>query len=243
MPAYFERWTGRKLEPYYDPLNALVHHVNLPVGYYPMGTVLGQYTAQTKANQVQTVTTTGTPTGGSFRLVFDGVVSAPIAFDATAAIADAILEAMPNIGVGNVTTAGGPQPGTALTVTFVGDLAGQNHPIMSAITSFTGGSSPATAVTITTAGNPGGLYFGPYADADVAGLSIARALLQYDTLVTPAGFYSTGVRYGPSRATSAPAYFAGTFACADLVGLDANGAADLGKLIQGTYLTGILRIG
>ncbi len=99
-------------------------------------------------NEVQTVTITGTPTGGTFTLTFDGQVTGAINHNAAAAAVLAALEALSNIAPGDVTVGGGAGPGTPWTVTFVNR---GNVPEMTATGSFTGGTSPAVAVTTTTA--------------------------------------------------------------------------------------------
>lgn len=102
--------------------------------------------------EVQTVTITGSPTGGTFTLTFDGETTANIDFDATNAEVDTALEALSNIGVGEVTVTGGPGPGTPWVVTFSSSLG--NVPQMTADGSgLTGGSSPAVAVTTNTPGD------------------------------------------------------------------------------------------
>lgn len=114
-------------------------------------------------NEVQTITITGTPTGGSFTVTsaitgysriatgndFAGTTVA-ISYAATAAVVQAALETV--LGVGNVTCAGGPFPGTAVTVTFAGELEATNVAALSTTDSLTGGTTPASAVTTTTAG-------------------------------------------------------------------------------------------
>jgi hypothetical protein len=108
-------------------------------------------------NEVQTLTITGTPTGGTFRLSFRSVTTGTIAFSATAAAVQAALEALSTIGTGNVVCTGGPLPGTAVVITFQGQLAGQNQPLIAVNTpSFTGGTTPAATVAETTPGS--GLY-------------------------------------------------------------------------------------
>lgn len=111
-------------------------------------------------NEVQAITITGTPTGGTFTLAYDGAVTTALAFNAAAAAVQAALEALPNIGTGNVLVAGGPAPGTPFVVTFQNQLARKNVSQMSATHAFTGGTTPAIAVTTTTAGNStdSGLY-------------------------------------------------------------------------------------
>lgn len=117
-------------------------------------------------DEVQTVTITGTPTGGTFTLTFRGVTSAGIAYNASAAVVRAALEAMSTIGVGNVNVGGGPGPGTPWTVTFINTLGRQNVPQMTASAAgLTGGTSPAVAVTTSTAGdnsNVGRITLGTY---------------------------------------------------------------------------------
>jgi hypothetical protein len=108
-------------------------------------------------NEVQSLTITGTPTGGTFKLVFRDVATATIAYNATASAVQAALEAISTIGAGSVVCTGGPLPGTAVTITFQGTLAGRNVPTLApSAVAFTGGTTPAVAVTTTTPGS--GLY-------------------------------------------------------------------------------------
>lgn len=101
--------------------------------------------------EVQTVTITGTPTGGTFTLTYSGQTTAPIAFNATAAQVEAALEALPNLDTDEVAVTGGPGPGTPWTVTFAANLG--NVTQMTANGSgLTGGVTPAVAVTTTTPG-------------------------------------------------------------------------------------------
>src|SRR4051812_48477714 len=74
---------------------------------------------------VQTLTQSGSVSAGTFRLGFKGSMTAPIAYSATAAVIDPVFEALPTVGAGNVVTGGGPLPGTPVTFTFGGSLAGQ----------------------------------------------------------------------------------------------------------------------
>jgi hypothetical protein len=103
-------------------------------------------------NEVQTVTITGTPTGGTFTLTYSGQTTAAIAYNATAAAVDSALEALSNVGAGQVAVTGGPGPGTPYVVTFTGTLAGKNVNQMTATGTFTGGTTPTIAVTTTTPG-------------------------------------------------------------------------------------------
>lgn len=98
-------------------------------------------------SEVQTVTITGAPTGGTFTLTLDGQTTAAIAYNATAAAVKTALEALPNVDQVTVTGTG------PYVVTFAG---GANVPQMTATASLTGGSSPAVAVATTTGGGAGG---------------------------------------------------------------------------------------
>ncbi|MDX2538882.1 phage tail tube protein [Streptomyces scabiei] len=105
------------------------------------------------SNEVQQVAITGDPTGGTYTLTYSGQTTAGIAYNASAATVQSALEALSNIGVGDVVCAGGPHPGTPVTVTFEGALAGTDVAQMTAsAASLTGGTSPAVNVTTVTPG-------------------------------------------------------------------------------------------
>lgn len=103
-------------------------------------------------DEVQEIEITGSPTGGTFTLTFDGQTTAGIAYNAAASAVQSALEALSNIGAGNVTCTGGPLPGSAVTVTFGGALAVTDVAEMTTTDSLTGGTAPASAVTTTVAG-------------------------------------------------------------------------------------------
>ena len=105
------------------------------------------------ANEVQTLTETGTPTGGTFTLTYGGQTTAPIPYNATATdVADA-LRGLSNIATGDIAVAGGPFPATPITVTFQGTLANTNVAQLTATsTGLTGGTTPAVTPTTSTAG-------------------------------------------------------------------------------------------
>jgi hypothetical protein len=108
------------------------------------------------ADEVQTIDTTGTPTGGTFTLSFNGQTTTPLDFDATAAEVDAALEALSTIDAAMVVSAGGPLP-TAITVTFSGaQFADSDVPMLVADYSLlTGGTAPTVTVVQTTEGTSG----------------------------------------------------------------------------------------
>lgn len=141
-------------------------------------------------NEQQTVTITGTPTGGTYTLSFNGEVTSTIVFNATAGAVLTALEALPSIEPGDVAVTGGPHPGTPIVVTFLGAYAGQNVAMMIAAGSFTGGTSPAIAVTQTIPGGdtvvdvpavPAGAVQGNvYLDTTWAGLGTTQLLYAYE---------------------------------------------------------------
>lgn len=105
------------------------------------------------SNEVQSVAITGTPTGGSFTLTYVDQETGNIAYNASATVVQAALRALSNIGTGNVTCTDGPLPGSAVTVTFTGALAGTDISQLTADDSgLTGGTTPAVVITTTTPG-------------------------------------------------------------------------------------------
>lgn len=108
-------------------------------------------------DEIQTLTYSGTITGGNVVLSFNNRQTGPIPWSATnatlVASIDSALEALSSIGTGGVTTAVGTMTagiGT-ITVTFVGKNAKLDVSLMTRISSLTG-SGAALAVATTTAG-------------------------------------------------------------------------------------------
>lgn len=119
-------------------------------------TITRSDTAATAADEVQTVTAGGTATGGTFALTYAGQTTAAIAYNANAATVDAALEALSNIGAGDVTCTGGALPGAAVIVTFTGALALTDVAEMTADGALLTGTSPTIAVSTTIHGGPAG---------------------------------------------------------------------------------------
>ncbi|MFF2731786.1 hypothetical protein ACFVS9_28245 [Streptomyces sp. NPDC058008] len=123
----------------------------IPLGKITASGLYGPYGGTT--SEVQTVTVTGTPTGGTYTLTFSGQTTAAIPYNATAAQVKTALENLSNINPGDVATAGGPHPGTPVTVTFAGQYTGDNVAQMTASgANLTGGTTPSVTVATTTAG-------------------------------------------------------------------------------------------
>jgi hypothetical protein len=103
---------------------------------------------------VQTVSISGTPTGGFFPLTFKGQTTV-VAYNATSGAIQTALQALSTIGASNVTCSGGPLPGTPVVCTFAGGLATGLQPLMTTYSGqLTGGVSPTASVAHTTPGLP-----------------------------------------------------------------------------------------
>jgi hypothetical protein len=143
-------------------------------------------------SEVQTLTIGGTPTGGTFRLVFAGFTTAPITWsnvNATllAAIQSA-LQALPTIGGGNATTAAGTLTagiGTVL-ISFAGTLANRAVPTITVAENLMTGTTPTAAVAETTPG------------VDAAGLGAPRGARLINL--------STGVMYINTGSATSPTW-------------------------------------
>jgi len=239
MPASSTRtFTNQGLVPTMYPEKALTDAVRMAPGSYAAGTVMGRVPGTTAVNDVQTITITGTPTGGSVRYNFNGQVTAAIAWNAAAAAVQTAFEALSNIGAGNVAVTGGPGPGTPWVLTFQGTAAGLWQPLITLYSnSLTGGTTPTSTIAHTTPGVAAGGYWTAYNDGASDGSEVARALCQYQTTVNEQGRHTVGGGEFGEFSMNAPVYICGYFRTADLTGLDANGVADLGRLITGTTST------
>lgn len=101
-----------------------------------LASLLAVLAGEAQPHVIQTVTLTGTPTGGTFRLTYDGQSTSALAYNASAATVDAALEALSTIGTGNVAVTG--SAGGPYTVTFGGTLDLTQLMQMSATDSLTG---------------------------------------------------------------------------------------------------------
>lgn len=114
------------------------------------------------ANEVQSLAITGTPTGGSLTFSIDGATTGAAAYNSTFGQVQTLLDALP-FGAGQIVAAGGPWPGTPITLTFSGsNVAKRNIPAAVIVTnSLTGGTAPTLAVTTPTPGTGYGDYVAP----------------------------------------------------------------------------------
>lgn len=98
----------------------------------------------------QLITVSGSPTGGTFTLTYEGVASSALAYNATATAVQTALRAIAAIGSSGVNVRG--RPGGPYTATFQGTLATDAGPLSLGTNSLTGGTSPSVAVTPATDG-------------------------------------------------------------------------------------------
>lgn len=138
-------------------ISTFTEAIHYPDGYFKSGIALGKITATGKygpyahqTNEVQTVTEGGSGLT-SFTLTWSGQTTASLDDQATAAEVQAALEALSNIGAGNVSVTGAA--GGVYTVTFKGVLGGTDVAQMTATP--TGGTGTVTIATTTAGGaNP-----------------------------------------------------------------------------------------
>jgi hypothetical protein len=133
-------------------------HYDVLGGWFKSGIPLGKITATGKygpyagrTNEVQTVTITGAPGGGTFTLTYGGQTTAGIAYNAPASAVQSALVALTSLEPGDVTVtgvAGGPY-----SVTFGGNLAGEDVAALTASgAGLTGGTSPGVTIGTATGG-------------------------------------------------------------------------------------------
>jgi hypothetical protein len=234
-------YQGSGIIPSHDPqLARAIGVVIAPGATILKGTILGQVTGTgTAVNEVQTLTPTGTISGGTFNLtIADGSISAPLAFNATAAQVQAALETL--LGVGNVTCTGGPMNTTAVVVTFAGLCGGLDQPMLIVTNNLTG-TTPVITPTQTTQGLPASGYHKAYASGNSDGSQVAKGIMEFDATADAYGKITFGQQQGGGdygvKDYSAPMWYTGVFATSSLIGLDATAVSALGGLIAGTTTT------
>jgi hypothetical protein len=189
---------------------------NLPVGTF-LGesendiTKVAAYTGWgSNADDEQTVSITGTPTGGTFTLTFNGQTTAGIAYDASAATVAAAVGALSNVGTPNIAGTGGALPGTPVVLTFQGLLADAAQTVMTANSAgLTGGTSPTVSVAHTQTGTFAqhilGVFDGPDRDFfyNVVGADEAVPLYWHDC-VFDISKLQNWLQYGATAITDLP---------------------------------------
>lgn len=103
-------------------------------------------------SQVQDVSVTGAPTGGTFTLTVGGDETAAIAYNASADAVAAALAALASVGSGNVQVTG-TSLADGYEVAWIGAKQGEAMTITADDAGLTGGTSPAIVVALVTSPN------------------------------------------------------------------------------------------
>ena len=107
---------------------------------------------------VQSLSASGTPTGGTFVLTFQGFSTGDISYNARAAAIQTELEALPTIGPGNVVCTGSTLASGPIKIAFQGDLSNTLlQTVVASGTNLKGGTDEVQRITIT--GTPTGGTF------------------------------------------------------------------------------------
>lgn len=104
---------------------------------------LREYLDQLPNYGQQSITVTGAPSGGTFTLLYEGVATGAIAYNATATTVQTALRAHAAIGSSGVNVTGPPG---AWLAKFQGSLATDAGPLSLGTNSLTGGTSPSVLV-------------------------------------------------------------------------------------------------
>jgi hypothetical protein len=217
-------YSGVPLVPLYGK-KAIEQAVNLaPNGVFPRGTLLGPINSS--ANDVQTITIGGAPTGGTFTITgtsptTGAAVTLNPAFNISTAALQALLVAI--YGTGNVVVTG--TAGTTYILTAAGQLVNTPVPPLGVSPAGLTGGTPTATIAHTTYGRTAGTY-AAYASGNADGSQVPKCILRHDCATDGGGNIALGgaaasPEYGITRPET-PAYFSGYFRASDLVGLDAN---------------------
>lgn len=228
--------------PFKEPHRARRVPVNLaPSTVFTRGTLLGQITSA--ATDVQTITITGSPTGGTITLTFpNGQTTGAIAYNTSLSAMAAALA--PIFGTPNIAVTG--TAGASYVLTAAGNLVGLPLGLLTVTGALTGGTTPAVAVVHTTLGRSAGT-FAAYNDSNSNGTETARGILQNDVTTDGGG----NVFFGPVAGTSrwgesyptASMWAGGIFRTVGTTGLDAAAMVDLGAHLEsGSIADGVIVI-
>lgn len=157
-------------------------------------------------SEVQIVSITGSPAGGTFLLYLNGEPTSAIAWNATADNMRTFLEALPSILPGDIETSGGPLPNLPIRVRFMGTWAARNVPEMTADGALlTGGTAPTVHIETVQGGVDAADEVAYISDSDKHHLQEALDRLR-PVIVIPTMGSSPGLRarqlWGSLQATS-----------------------------------------
>lgn len=168
-----------------------------------------EYTGAGGVAEVQTLTVTGTPTGGNVVVNYEGE-SATIAWNSTSAQAQTALNAMNSLAAdGGVTVTGGALPGTPLVVTF--NQTGARFNLSVQQNNLTGGSSPAGAFAETTAGVAPEAIFGIVDGVEEFISNTSLGDRDINVYVTQCVFNTNKIKNSDTYAAALAAWAAGNF--------------------------------
>jgi hypothetical protein len=214
-----------------QPLPPITHAVS--IDGYTQGNLGVPYRYPDQiSSAVQTLTITGTPTGGTFTLTSAAplpvATTAPIPYTATAAQVQSALDAI--LGAGNTVVSGLPQ---ALTITFRGADAGEAIPDLAATNNLTGGIGPSITVAATSVGGipqtPTMITSAVNTDAAVNGDNArVRVILDGSSISTP---NPTGFVLDASGSVIRGLAISGFS-----VGISIPNADNIGNLIEGNFI-------
>jgi hypothetical protein len=232
------------VEPLYQHEVARIS-VKLPNSVtYARGTVLGELTG---TNAVQTITISAT--GGTFTITFGAQTTGALAYNATAAVVQSALEGLSSIGVNNIAVT---LSGSVYTLTFQNALgSGPRATVTTNPASLTGGGGTANAASVTTGVVATLGTYKAWDEYGTDGSQFAKAILEYDCATDSSGNITFGGASGGGDKGQtwpvAPAFIKGSFATADLVQsgvgmICAANVAQLGRLVEGTTVNGVLSL-
>lgn len=163
--VYLRSTRGMKFESYTCAMNSVpTETIDGVAGQRCLqpGTVLAKITSGPDAGKVgpfqaagtaeiQTITPSGTWSGGTYTLSFNGATTAALAYNATNTTVQTALNNLATIGgvAGSVAVTGGPLSTGAFTITFGGSLGGDQPQISISTTNVTGTTPAAVAATTT----------------------------------------------------------------------------------------------
>jgi len=181
----------------------------------------------TATNEKQVITLGGSPTGGTFTLTYSGQTTGNIAYNASASAVDTALEALSNIGTGDVAVTG--SNGGPYTVEFTGALAATDVALLTANASGLIGTNEEQIISLgTVTGGTFTLTFDGQTTGNIAynaDAATVEAALEALSNIGAGEATTTGSAGGPWTVT-----FSGALAGTDVATITVNGANLTGKL-------------
>lgn len=110
-------------------------------------------------NEVQKITFSAAPTGGTWAVSFGGYTTTALAYNIANAALTTALAALPSIGPNNVNAT---KTGNEISVEFRGALAAAPLALLGVATAFTGTNPPSASVSRWVAGSPSAEALGQY---------------------------------------------------------------------------------